>query len=128
VVDYPKTLGHVTLPLTRFYVATGIELEQLVQEVKHDYSLPIRPNLSNFFLLQQGFSVSMCLEKRAIALALDVLEKERDAIKKSDAGQNWRFFVLSVAITYFNIGDAFVFLCASVTVALCLFQDCISRR
>jgi hypothetical protein len=114
VVDYPKTLGHVTLPRTRFYVATGIELEQLVQEAKYYYSLPIRPNLSNFFLLQQGFSVSMCLEKRAIALALDVLEKERDAIKKSDAGQNWRFYVLAEAIAHFNVGDAFVFLCVTL--------------
>jgi hypothetical protein len=88
VADYPQKLGPVTFPRTRFYVATGIELEQLVQEAKHDFSLPNRPHHSNFFLLQQGFCVSVCLEKRAIALALDALEKERDAIKKSDAGQN----------------------------------------
>ena len=56
----------------------------------------------------------MCLEKRAIALALNFLEKERDAIKKSDAGQNWRFYVLAEATAHFNVGDAFVFLCVPV--------------
>lgn len=73
--------------------------------------------------------MSVCLEKRAIALALDALEKERDAIKKSDAGQLWRFFVLAEAVAHFICGDSLgVSMSARVTLAVPLFQHCISRR
>jgi hypothetical protein len=51
----------------------------------------IHHHLSRTVVLQQGFGVSLCLEQRAIALARNMLEKELDDIKKSNAGEELRF-------------------------------------